>query len=111
MNDNIFLNNNLEQLLENSQKEVHITIQQRNGRKCWTFIEGLDKLMDNENNSDITKYLENLSKQLKKKFNCSVCVKIPENILQMSGDHREGLKEYLTSKNICEQSQIKIHGI
>lgn len=117
MNDKEFLNYKLEALLEKSQNEIHIKVQQRNGRKSWTFIEGLEKVdipetitQKDEIEKYITKYLEDLAKLLKKHFNCAVSVKKPENILQMSGNHKLELKQFIISKGYATEDQIKLHG-
>jgi len=81
---------------------VHLRIQQRNGKKCWTFIEGLG--------TDIV--TEKFIKNLKNKCHCSVTVKKQEtNItIQLQGDHRDEIKNYLVDEKITEKDNIKCHG-
>ena len=109
---------NLDSLLTNSQKEIHIRIQQRTGRKRLTSIEGLDKFCTDNNGGDndsneLKNKLTELSRKLKKQFNCGVTIidMEPGYIMQLNGDHRKELKEYLVKNNIAQDNQIKIHGI
>jgi len=88
--------------------EIHIKVQQRNGRKCWTFVEGLDKITPPPN-TDINKFMEQITRTFKKGFNCAATIQ-PGNIIQMSGDHRYKLKDYLINNKIVNEDQIKIHG-
>ena len=90
--------------------EIHIKIQQRNGRKRWTFIEGLDKITMPPN-IESEKFLGDMTRIFKKTFNCGVTLQQPENIFQLNGDHRQGIKDFLIKNNLVNESQIKIHGI
>ena len=107
---------NLEQLIGGSSIidsiydrdfNIHIKIQQRNGKKSWTFIEGLVKL-DETNNAD--KFMDALAKEFKHKFNCGASISKPDYTIKMMGDHREGIKEYLLKNFDIKEDQIKIHG-
>lgn len=104
----INMNSDLEKELEHNNFEVHIKIQQRNGRKTWTSVEGLDKIDTNKEKLDI--FFENITKHLKKKFNCGATIKKPEYFIQLNGDHRDGIKEFLIKEGIVNESQIKMHG-
>lgn len=86
------------------KKNVHIRMQQRNGKKCWTYVEGLDQI-----NKD-SKFLDNFAKVLKKKLNCAGTVKKPENVIQFQGDHRDKIKSFLIEQKIVEEEFIKMHG-
>lgn len=83
---------------------VHIRIQQRNSKKTITTIEGLDTSID----------LKKLLKYIKKQFNCNgSIIKIEEdniNIIQLQGDQRENIKNFLIKENIISEDFIKIHG-
>jgi translation initiation factor SUI1 len=85
---------------------VHIKLQQRNRKKCITFIEGLNQIQ--QENKD--KFFDSITKSFKTKFNCGVSLKKPDYIVQLSGDHRKEIKEFLISKKILKDEQIKIHG-
>jgi translation initiation factor 1 len=83
---------------------IHIRVQQRNGRKCITHIQGLSQ------DTDID--LKKLLKSFKKSFNCNGSIQEHEDygkVLQMSGDQRSCVKEYLQDKKII-QTKIIIHG-
>ena len=82
---------------------IHIRIQQRNGRKCITTVQGLPDEID----------LKKLMKHAKKAFNCNGAVITDEEegmIIQLQGDQRENMKRFITKENIAEESEIKIHG-
>ena len=97
-------------LINELTTEIHIKIQQRNGRKRWTFVEGLDKITLPPN-IESDKFLENITRTFKKTFNCGVTLQKPENIFQLMGDHRQGIKEFLIKNNLADENQIKMHGI
>jgi translation initiation factor 1 len=102
---NDFINLDIEKEFKQTNNEVHLRIQQRNGKKCWTFVEGLNELNTKDSN-----FVDNLAKIFKKKFNCSATIKKPENIIQLQGDHRDEIKTYLLKEKIISQDKIKIHG-
>ena len=80
-----------------------IRIQQRTGRKSLTTISGLPKGLD----------FERLVRTLKKNFNCNgVLVKSPElgTVVQLQGDQRKNVTDFLVKEKIIKRSQIKIHG-
>ena len=86
---------------------VHLRLQQRNGRKCITIIEGL---VENEEFS-----LKTLSKSLRKLLNCSASIIVDtknedKKIIQLSGDKRDDVKKYLINYKIADSINIKIHG-
>ena len=108
------LDENVEQLgtkeLETST-DIHIRIQQRNKRKCWTIVENLDKIDNDE------KFLDRVAKKFRKKFNCSAAVKKadknpdnPSKIIQLTGDNRENIKQFLIDEKIVDKDCIKMHG-
>jgi translation initiation factor 1 len=83
---------------------VHIRLQQRNGRKSLTTIQGLDEKLD----------LNKLTKAFKKEFCCNGCVvenKELGRIIQLQGDQREKVKDFLTDEEIASKKMIKVHGI
>ena len=95
--DNIFFEN------EKKQNIVHIRIQQRNAKKTITIIEGLDTSID----------LKKLVKYIKKKFNCngSIIKTVDDiDIIQLQGDQRENIKNFLIKENIVSEDFIKVHG-
>jgi translation initiation factor 1 len=83
---------------------VHIRLQQRNGRKSLTTIQGLDEKLD----------LNKLTKAFKKEFCCNGCVvdnKELGRIVQLQGDQREKVKDFLADEEIASKKMIKFHGI
>lgn len=82
---------------------VHIRIQQRSGRKTLTTVQGLAPDLN----------LKKILKYFKREFCCNgTIVKDPEmgKVIQVQGDQRQNISNFLTTENICEKSQIKIHG-
>lgn len=95
--------------LYNRHKEIHIKIQQRNGKKSFTIIEGLDKI-DLPTNKTPDEFLNDVSKKFKKSFNCMSTVIKSDNTIKLSGDQRDNIKEFLVNMKLVNEDQIKIHG-
>ena len=86
-----------------SKEYVHIRVQQRNGRKSLTTVQGLKKEYSK------TKIL----KDLKKEFCCNgTVVEDPElgQVIQLQGDQRKNVSTFLVQAGIVKKEQIKIHG-
>ncbi|KAJ2850069.1 Eukaryotic translation initiation factor eIF-1 [Coemansia brasiliensis] len=84
-------------------KAIHIRIQQRNARKSMTTLQGLPEQFD----------LKRLLKYFKKTFGClGTIVKDKEHglVIQLGGDQRAKLSEFLTTEGIAKKDEIKIHG-
>jgi len=82
---------------------VHIRIQQRNGRKTLTTVQGLSSGYD----------LKKIVKACKKEFACNgTVVEHPEygEVLQLQGDQRENIAQFLTRLDLVKADQIKMHG-
>jgi len=82
---------------------IHIRIQQRNGRKSLTTCQGL------ANDLDVKRIL----KAIKKSFNCNGTIVNDDqggDVMQLQGDQRKNIFEFLTNEKICEAPEIKIHG-
>jgi len=82
---------------------VHIRVQQRNGRKCITTVQGLDSQLD----------LKKILKAVKKAECCNGTVVEDDDmgqVLQFQGDQRDSVANFLTSNEIVEKSKIKKHG-
>ncbi|KAJ1880742.1 Eukaryotic translation initiation factor eIF-1 [Kickxella alabastrina] len=83
--------------------KIHIRIQQRNGRKTVTTMQGLPEIFDHKK----------LVKYFKSQFACIGTVVADEehgSIIQLSGDHRIPLKEFLISEGIANKNNVKVHG-
>ncbi|ORY74583.1 translation factor sui1 [Protomyces lactucae-debilis] len=82
---------------------IHIRIQQRNGRKTLTTVQGLPVEFDQKR----------ILKALKKDFACNgTIVKDAEmgEVIQLQGDQRLKVSEFLTSELPIPKKNIKIHG-
>ncbi|SCV03241.1 LANO_0G03004g1_1 [Lachancea nothofagi CBS 11611] len=82
---------------------IHIRIQQRNGRKTLTTVQGLPAEYD----------LKRILKVLKKDFACNGnIVKDDEmgEIIQMQGDQRAKVCEFMVTQLGMKKKNIKIHG-
>jgi len=82
---------------------VHIRIQQRNGRKTLTTVQGVPKDFDQKR----------ILRALKKDFACNgTIVKDDEmgEVIQLQGDQRKQVSEFLQTQLQLKKSSIKIHG-
>lgn len=83
--------------------KVHVRVQQRNGRKCITTIEGLADDLD----------VKRICKAFKKNFSCNGAVQKDEEageVIQLSGDQRTNVKSFLVDQEICSAADIVLHG-
>ncbi|KAK4845910.1 hypothetical protein QYF36_010533 [Acer negundo] len=86
-----------------SKDYVHIRVQQRNGRKSLTTVQGLKK--------DFS--YNKILKDLKKEFCCNgTVVQDPElgQVIQLQGDQRKNVSTFLVQAGIVKKEFIKIHG-
>nr|CAD7610471.1 unnamed protein product [Timema genevievae] len=82
---------------------VHIRIQQRNGRKTLTTVQGLASEYD----------LKKIVRACKKEFACNgTVIEHPEygEVLQLQGDQRENICQWLTKAGLAKPEQLKVHG-
>ena len=82
---------------------IHVRVQQRNGRKTLTTVQGLPVDLDQKK----------MVKYFKKEFACNGTIVKDEDdmeIIQLSGDQREKIKIFLIEQEICQQDEVKIHG-
>ncbi|KAF9119431.1 Eukaryotic translation initiation factor eIF-1 [Mortierella sp. 14UC] len=85
------------------QGYIHIRIQQRNGRKTLTTIQGLPKNFDQKR----------MLKIFKKDFACNGTLVEDEelgSVIQLQGDQRTKVSTLLTNEGGIDKKQIKIHG-
>lgn len=83
--------------------KIHVRVQQRNGRKCITTIQGLADDLD----------VKKIARALKKTFQCNGSVTIDSElgeILQLSGDQRTNVRQFFVDQEVCHEDQIVIHG-
>ncbi|KAJ4983504.1 translation initiation factor [Stagonosporopsis vannaccii] len=89
-----------------SQDYIHIRIQQRNGRKTLTTVQGLPKKFDQKK----------ILKVIKKKFACNGTIVADTEmgeVIQLQGDQRKDIQEFLTDKKEglgLDGKTIKVHG-
>lgn len=86
-----------------AKEYVHIRIQQRNGKKSLTTVQGLKKEFS----------YEKILKDLKKVFCCNGNVvqdKELGKIIQLQGDQRKNVSQFLVQAGLVRKDQIKIHG-
>ena len=87
----------------NTEEKVHVRVQQRNGRKCITTVAGLADDLD----------IKRICKAFKKNFSCNGAVQKDEEIgevIQLSGDQRTNVKDFLVDQEICHSENIVLHG-
>ena len=83
--------------------KIHVRVQQRNGRKCITTVQGLGSDLD----------LKKIARALKKTFQCNGSVTVDDElgeILQLSGDQRTNIRAFFVDQEVCHEDQIVIHG-
>ena len=87
----------------NNYEKVHIRIQQRNGRKSITTVQGLA--------TDLN--LKLILKTWKKSFTCNGAIVEDEEhgkIIQLQGDQRTNVRDFLVNEEINRKEDIVVHG-
>eukprot|EP00049_Salpingoeca_infusionum_P017480 m.353135 g.353135 ORF g.353135 m.353135 type:complete len:113 (-) comp16688_c0_seq1:150-488(-) len=82
---------------------IHIRIQQRSGRKTLTTVQGISFAYDQKK----------LVKAFKRLFHCNGTVDThPEygEVMQLQGDQRQNVCEFLSKVGIAKMEQLKVHG-
>jgi len=82
---------------------IHIRIQQRNGRKTLTTVQGINPKYD----------LKKIVRACKKEFACNgTVVEHPEygEVIQLQGDQRNNISHLIVKIQIAKEEQIKMHG-
>ncbi|TWW70368.1 Eukaryotic translation initiation factor 1 [Takifugu flavidus] len=83
--------------------DVHIRIQQRNGRKTLTTVQGIDANYDKKK----------LVKAFKRKFACNgTVIDHPEygEVIQVQGDQRNNIRQFIKEVGLASDEQLKVHG-
>lgn len=89
-----------------TKNKYHIRVQQRNGRKCITTLDGLEEDLD----------LKRICKAMRNAFSCNGNVAMKEEdvgVIQLQGDQRENIKQWLLEQQIIlknEVDRIVVHG-
>ncbi|KAL1917780.1 uncharacterized protein VTP21DRAFT_3614 [Calcarisporiella thermophila] len=85
------------------QQYIHIRIQQRNGRKALTTLQGLPSEFDRKK----------LLKAFKKEFACNGTIVADEElgeVIQLQGDQRTKIVQFLVEQANIPKKQFKVHG-
>lgn len=86
-----------------AEETIHVRIQQRNGRKTLTTIQGISSGFDKKK----------IVKACKKEFACNgTVVEHPEygEVIQFQGDQRNNICQFLLKTGIAKPQQLKVHG-
>lgn len=86
-----------------TQDVIHIRIQQRNGRKTLTTIQGLADEYD----------FKKIVKKCKKDFACNGTVVDHAEygeVIQLQGDQRNNICKLLVDFKLAKKEQLKVHG-
>lgn len=85
--------------------KVHIRVQQRTGKKHVTYIDGLNSYLDQ-------KKLNVIITKLKDLLGCGgTIIKDDDNmIIQLNGDQRDKVNDYLIKNKIVDGDNIIMHG-
>ena len=105
--DDPFSNFNFNNAIAVSKNKYHIRVQQRNGKKCITTLDGLEEDLD----------LKRICKAMRNTFSCNGNVVMKEGedtgVIQLQGDQRENIKQWLLDMEIIlknEVDRIVVHG-
>ncbi|KAL6651991.1 hypothetical protein ACP70R_010916 [Stipagrostis hirtigluma subsp. patula] len=82
---------------------VHLRVQQRNGRKTLTTVQGLCAAYN----------YAKILRDLKRELCCSGIVVEDEelgNVIQLQGDHRKSVAAFLVRAGMVRKDNVKIHG-
>jgi len=100
------MNDMFTSLTESEKQKIHIRFQ-KTGPRSITLVEGLEDDLD----------LKRISKAMKRTFNCACVIlknKAGEDIIQLQGDHRTNVRDWLIQQEIVTEKdakeQIVLHG-
>lgn len=82
---------------------IHIRIQQRNGRKTLTTVQGIADKYDKKK----------IVRDLKKKFSCNGTVVDHAEygeVIQLQGDQRNNVQQFLLYNGLGQKDTLKLHG-
>lgn len=93
-----------------TKNKYHIRVQQRNGKKCITSLDGLEEDLD----------IKRICKAMRTAFSCNGNVVLKGDdeststgVIQLQGDQRENIKQWLLEQQIIlknEVDRIVVHG-
>lgn len=85
-------------------QEVHIRIQQRTTKKALTLVQGLPPKLN----------MKKVASYFKKTCCCNGTIVEDDSygkILQLTGDQRQQVRDFLVEQKICPKELVKIHGV
>ena len=88
---------------QRKKQMVTIKFQQRTTRKCITIIQGLPDDLD----------FKKITRHFKKLWNCNgAVIESPQygSIIQLQGEHRKAVADFLMYEGLASKSEIKILG-
>jgi len=88
---------------QRSSNVIHIRIQQRSGKKTLTTVQGIGEEFDKRR----------LLRAFKKKFACNGTVVDHQEygeVIQLQGDQRTNVSQFLKEIGLCQAEQLKVHG-
>jgi len=88
---------------QRSSHVIHIRIQQRSGKKTLTTVQGIGEEFDKKR----------LLRAFKKKFACNGTVVEHQEygeVIQLQGDQRINVSQFLKEIGIATDEQLKVHG-
>lgn len=83
---------------------VHIRVQQRNGRKAITTIQGLDPRLN----------FNRINRELKDRWGCNGTVIVDKSfgtIIQLQGNWSEKITEFLLGERLASRNTLKVHSL
>merc|ERR1719321_972227 len=100
---------------DDKQNKVHIRMQQRNGRKSWTTVQGVpEQVRLPKSGKQMEVDFEKILRALKKSFKTNgTLIHDAEHgkIIQLQGDLRKDVAEFLIDATaLVTKDQIMIHG-
>lgn len=103
MDDIVFPNNFTREIYDEPNEEIiHLRIKNRNQKKCVTIVEGLNSELD----------IPRMFKLFRKTFCCNGNIINDNNsvIIQLTGDQRENVRNFLVREQLYSNNCITIHG-
>ncbi|OIR57600.1 MAG: translation initiation factor eIF1 [Amphiamblys sp. WSBS2006] len=82
---------------------VHIRAQQRSKKKAITTVQGISEELDPKK----------ILKAMKKEFGCNGTVVSDEDlgeVIQLQGDQRQSVSDFLVAMKLFSQEEIQMHG-
>jgi translation initiation factor SUI1 len=86
------------------ESKITVSVRQRNGKKCKTYIYGWGEEYD----------LPKICSYFKKTYSCNGAVMTDDEyglVIELSGDKRFNVYNFLLSEEICSKENITIKGV